>query len=265
MLFKQTNTKYQNKMTGSGNIYCTILQASLLCLLASLIQIVPLIEAQQLMSTMQKLKIPDEIVPMSGYVVPITVELNGNSIKPGDPVPAKNFKNLDLKNIKWDAYDSDARYTFMLLDLDRKPGLNGTMNIYNQFTSINIPGNQIGQGQVIVGFDPPSVPCHPSTKHRLLMLAFRQVETIDLVKIVNISAPAGPSPTRENLKLSEIIQRHRLTLEAANVFYAVGEANGICSGSMTIHSLASMSIVNLVSMVILVSTFVVRLSRGCAL
>lgn len=195
--------------------------------------------AQSLAAMTQKLKIPD-IIPITGSTSTIRVEINNNAVKPGDAIPARNFKNLDImKGVSWDVGSNyDARYTLMLLDLDRKlsnANNNGTHTIYNQYTSLNIPGNYIGAGQVIVAFDPPNVPCHPSTKHRLVMLAFHQDQNIDLADIAYISASAGHSPRRENIKLDDFISRHRLHLVAANVFQAVGEANGICSGSATVY------------------------------
>lgn len=254
--YNKTSRAYKMK----SNICCTITEASVLILLAFM-QII-MTEAS-LQSNMQKLKIPSDIVPVTGYTNTIKVELNGNVIKPGDPVPARNFKNLDFQKINWDA-DYEAKYTLMLLDLDRKPGTNGSLNIYNQFTSVNIPGNIINGGQSIVAFDSPNVPCQPSTKHRLVMLAFRQDQNIDLADIAYISAPTGPSQRRENFKLEEFISRHRLELAAANVFLAIGEANGICSASITIHSLQSMSF-GLVAMVMLTSVLAISTRRPTVL
>lgn len=191
--------------------------------------------AQSLYQSFQKLKIPD-LVPVTTSTATIRVELNGNVVKPADPIPARSFRNLDImKGVTWEISDNDAKYTLMLLDLDRKPNQNGTLNIYNQYTSLNIPGNQIVNGQAIVAFDPPNVPCQPSTKHRLVMLAFHQDQNFDLTDVAHISAPAGPSSRRENFRLDDFIKRQRLHLVAANVFLAIGEVNGVCSSSTTLQ------------------------------
>lgn len=191
--------------------------------------------AQSLYQTFQKLKIPD-LVPVTTSTATIRVELNGNVVKPGDPIPAKNFRNSDImRGVSWETSDDDVKCTLMLLDLDRKPNQNGTLNIYNQYTSLNIPGNQIANGQAVVAYDPPNVPCQPSTKHRLIMLAFHQDQNLDLADVAHVSAPVGHHVRRENFKLDEFIKRQRLHLLAANVFLAIGEVNGVCSAGATLQ------------------------------
>ena len=188
--------------------------------------------AQSLSSMAQKLKIPD-VIPITGSTSTIKVELNGNLVKPGDAIPARNFKSFEVNKVSWDA-DYDSKYTLMLVDLDRKSNSNVT-NLYNQYTNLNIPGNNVASGQVIVAFDLPNIPCHPSTKHRLVMLAFHQDQTIDLADIAYISASSGHSPRRELSKFDDFTSRHRLHLVAANVFQAIGEVNGVCSAATSIY------------------------------
>uniref|UniRef100_A0A6G1SPF0 OV-16 antigen n=1 Tax=Aceria tosichella TaxID=561515 RepID=A0A6G1SPF0_9ACAR len=188
--------------------------------------------AQSLYSMAQKLKIPD-VIPITGSTSTIKVELNGNVVKPGDAIPARNFKNFDVNKVTWDA-EYDSKYTLMLLDLDRKSNTNAT-NIYNQYTNLNIPGNMVASGQVIVAFDLPNIPCQPSTKHRLVLLAFHQDQTLDLADIAYISASSGHSPRREMNKFDDFTSRHRLHLVAANVFQAIGEVNGVCSAATTVY------------------------------
>lgn len=207
-----------------------------------------------LMSSMQKLKISPDIVYVNDDIAVIKVELHGNTVKPGDPVPARHFKDLNMAKISWEADDYTAPHTLLLLDLDRKPSSNLTQNIYNQYTSLNIPGSYINQGQTIVAFDTPIVPCQPSTKHRILMLAFQQDQNIDISEVAYMSASSGHSHKRENFKLREFIDRHRLKLVAANVFLAMGESNGVCSGSVTLHSIQSVSSIE-IAMVMAVTAF----------
>lgn len=207
-----------------------------------------------LLSNMQKLKISPDVIGVTDYTNTIRVELHGNVVKPGDPVPAKHFKDLNMAKITWDVNNFDNRYTLLLLDLDRKPGPNNTQNIYNQFTSLNIPGNVINAGQTIVAFDTPIVPCQPSTKHRILMLAFIQDQNIDISEVAYMSASSGHSVKRENFKLDDFIRRHRLDLAAANVFLAIGESNGICSGGSTLHSFHSLSTI-LIAMVTAITAY----------
>lgn len=210
----------------------TLLSASILILLCVGPQSTT---AQSLYNTFQKLKIPD-IIPVTTSTSTIRVELNGNVVKPGDPIPAKNFKNLDImKGVTWDVSGYEPKYTLMLLDLDKKPPTNGTLNIYNQYTNLNIPGNQIINGQVIVALEAPNVPCEVSTKHRLVILALHQDQNFDIADVAYISASAGHSARRENFKLEDFIKRHRLHLAAANVFVAIGETGSTCSGSITLH------------------------------
>lgn len=232
--------------SGFNDIYCTLSSTSL-----TLLILIACLGSQvhgSLTSSVQKLKIPD-LIPITSSTATVKVQLNGNDVKPGDSIPARSFKNLDFNKIHWDVSNYDARYTMMLIDLDRKlSGSNATWSIYNQYTNVNIPGNLIHGGQAIVAFDPPSVPCHPSTKHRLVLLVFHQDETLDIGSVAHISASTGPSPRRENFNLSDFMSRFRLDLVAANVFFAIGESGGICSGS-TPTTASSLSI--LISMVML--------------
>lgn len=192
--------------------------------------------ADSLQSTLVKLKISPDIIPIPSYTETIRVELNGNVVKPGDVVPARNFKDLKNDKISWSVSSHDARHTILLLDLDRKIGSqpSNQTQIYNQFTSINLPGAEINAGQTIVAFEPPVVPCSPSTKHRILMIALHQDQHIDLAEITYIAAASGSGDTRkrENFNLDQFIKRHRLTVTAANAFQAAGEINGVCSGSL---------------------------------
>lgn len=224
------------KSTMMNHIY--YLTAFLLTLCA--ISIVPISADRALSSALEKLKISPDIISIHDDLTTIKLELHGNNVKPGDPVPAKHFKDLNINKIHWDA-TFDDRHTVMLVDLDRKPGPNITQNIYNQFTSLNIPGNAIGAGQTIVAFEPPIVPCHPSTKHRILLLALKQEQNIDLKDVFYISASSGHSESRENFKLNDFVKRHRLELVAANILQAIGETNGVCSGSTTLHSIHSIT------------------------
>lgn len=162
----------------------------------------------------------------------IRLEANGNYIKPGDMVPAKNFKNIDMNRISWTGSDSD-RHTLLILDLDRKSGTNNSQIVYNQFTSINIPGHAINLGQALVAYEPPSVPCQPTMKHRILALACYQNQNIDIADIAYIAASTGQTKKRENFKLQQFLNKHQLTPVAANIFHAMGEANGVCSGSLS--------------------------------
>lgn len=190
-----------------------------------------------LYSTARKLQIPESLIPITGSTGLVQVQLNGNEVKPGDTVPAKSFRQLEFNKITWTVYSSDARYTLMLIDLDRKSiypqgQMNLThFNIYNQYTNINIPGNLINVGQTITAFDAPSVPCSPGVKHRLALLVFHQDEVIDMPELIHISASTGYSKRRENIQLQDIMTKAHLTLHAANIFQAVGESGGVCSGA----------------------------------
>lgn len=214
-----------------------------------------------LLTSMQRLKISPDIVNIYDDTGVIKVELHGNIVKPGDQVPARHFKDLNMAKITWESDDYSVPHTLFLFDLDRKPGSNSTQNIYNQYTSLNIPGNIINQGQAIVAFDTPTVPCQQSAKHRILMLAFKQHQNIDISDVAYISAPSGHSPKRENFKLKEFIERHRLGLDAANVFLAVGESNGVCSGSVALYSPQSVSLI-LIAMVMAVTVFGISSRRS---
>lgn len=221
-----------------NNIY--YLSALLLTLCAILLSQSQLVSADALLqSQLQKLKISPDIISVPSYVETIKIEVHGNVVKPGDPVPAKHFKDLNMDKITWDVSNFDARHTLVLLDLDRKPTLtsaNNSNSIYNQFTSLNIPGNVIKAGQNIAAFDTPIVPCPPSLKHRLLMLAFHQKQNIDISEVAYISTASGPNPKRENFKINEFMNKHRLELVAANVILAAGDPSGVCSGSSANHS-----------------------------
>lgn len=250
-----------HKMMNDHIYYLSALFMTLCCTLSIASQFAAAAADGSLQSVLQKMRIHPDTIEVDDSTQVIKVELHGNIVKPGDPIPARHFKDLSMGKIFWDPYDLTKSHTLMLLDLDRKPGSNVTQNIYNQYTSLNIPGNIINQGQTIVALDTPIVPCQPSAKHRILMLVFQQDQNIDISDAVNISAASGHSQKRENFKLSEFIQRHRLSLLAANAFFAMGEANGVCSGSITIHSLQSISTV-LIAMVIAVTAFALTSKRS---
>lgn len=243
-----------HKMMNDHIYYLSALLMTLCCTLSITSQFAAAAADGSLQSILQKMRIHPDTIEVDDSTQVIKVELHGNVVKPGDPIPARHFKDLSMGKIFWDPYDYSKPHTLMLLDLDRKPGSNVTQNIYNQYTSLNIPGNTINQGQTIVALDTPIVPCQPSAKHRILMLVFQQDQNIDISDAVNISAASGHSQKRENFKLSDFIQRHRLSLLAANAFFAMGEANGVCSGSITIHSLQNISTI-LFAMVIAVTAF----------
>jgi len=245
-----------NMITTMNCIYCLIL---VVCALSLSTQFALADSALQMSA--QKLKISPDIINIPSYLNTIKVELHGNNVKPGDPVPAKNFKDLNMAKISWDIESFEARHTLLLLDLDRKPaGSNATNNGYNQFTSLNIPGNAINAGQAIVAFETPVVPCQPSAKHRIVMLAYHQGQNIDISDVAYMSASSGQSSKRENFKLDEFVNRHRLELVAANVFQAIGETNGICSASSSLHSLQSVPSI-LIAMVMAV-TVAFRISKN---
>lgn len=215
------------------------------------------VQADSLLSNvLQKSKIYPEIIKESD-IYTIKLELNGNTVKPGDSIPAKYVKDLNILKINWDGSYPDDRTTVMIVDLDRKLGQNTTQSIYNQFTSLNIPGTSIGAGQTIVAFEPPIVSCNPSAKHRILLLALKQRQNIDLKDIFYMSASSGHSQSRENFKLNEFIERHRLEIVAANVLYAYGETNGVCNGGLTLHSIQNLSSI-LIAMVMLMTAFGIR-------
>lgn len=184
-----------------------------------------------LYNQLSKVKITPDIIDAS-YANLVQVYLHGKSIKPGDPIQARHFKEIDIFKTEWASSNSDAQHTLILLDLDRKLRANSSQtSFYNQYTSVNIPGHDVVRGQAIVSLEPPTVPCAPSVKHRILMLVFHQSQTIDLSDVVNIAAAPGQTSKRENFKLDTFMQRHRLSLIAANVFMAMGETNGVCSGA----------------------------------
>ena len=236
------------KVINCKDLNRTLLSASILILLCVGPQSTI---AQSLYNTFQKLKIPD-IIPVTTSTSTIRVELNGNVVKPGDPIPAKNFRNLDImKGVSWEPNSYDSKYTLMLLDLDKKPATNGTLNPYNQYTNLNIPLNQIINGQVIVALEAPSVPCQVSAKHRLVILAFHQDQNLDIADLAYIAASAGHSKTRENFRIEEFVKRHRLHLEAANVFLAISEPGSLCSAGMTLQPQNLTLLWTLIVMVIL--------------
>lgn len=233
------------------------LTALLLTLCAISFAPISSVQADTLLSNvLHKSKISPDIIKDSD-IYTIKLELNGNTVKPGDSIPAKYVKDLNILKITWDGSYVDDRTTVMIVDLDRKLGQNTTQSIYNQFTSLNIPGTAIGAGQTIVAFEPPIVSCNPSAKHRIMLLALKQRQNIDLKDVFYISASSGHSQSRENFKLNEFIERHRLEIVAANVLYAYGETNGVCNGGLTLHSIQSLSSI-LIAMVMLITAFGIR-------
>lgn len=213
-----------------------------------------------LQTQLSKFRVIAEVIDAS-YASPIQVYLHGKLLKPGDPIPARNFKDIDILKTQWAISNNDAQHTLILLDLDRKLRPNATqISIYNLYTTVNIPGHELVRGQAIVSMEPPVVPCSPTAKHRVLMLVFHQSQTIDISDIVNIAAGPGQATKRENFNLNTFIQRHRLNLVAANVFHALGETDGICSGSTSLNSLQSLS--SIVIAMVIVGTALLGIRPG---
>lgn len=208
-----------------------------------------LVQAADLQTVLRNFSINPDVVQIPTYTETIRINLNNNEVKPGDRVPAKNFKDLKNDKISWSVSSLDARHTLILVDLDRKsPGVNQSQ-IYNQFTSLNMPGNDINLGQTIVAFEQPVVPCiQPSAKHRMLMLAFHQPNQIDMADVFNIAASSGNSEKRKNFDLKDFARKNQLTVVAANAFYAMaGDAQGICSGAMSSTLMHSVSWLHLLA------------------
>lgn len=221
--------------------FCTRGAASLAALTFALLIIsistISMAHADLLADELAKHKVVPDHIDYE-YFKLLRINVNGNDVKPGASVPAKNVKNIDTNKLSWPGANDEARYTILLLDLDRKPLTNRTSQIYNQYTNINVPGQNIQLGQSVVAFEPPVVPCFPTTKHRILALTLHQSQNIDLKDIVYISASAGQSSARENFDLKSFIERHRLDPVAANMFLAYGDAGGVCNGATTLRSLS---------------------------
>lgn len=222
-----------------------------LALLAILTTVPSRIDAADSVNTvLRKMKIAD-IISAPSYLDQIKVDLNNNNVKPEDNVPAKHFKDLKNDRISWPNGGPDVRYTILLLDLDRRSSAQpNKTTIYNQFLSINLPGDQINLGQAIVAFEPPIIPCSPSSKHRILMLALQQDQHIDIASVASMAASSGSSEkVREGFDIKGFIERHRLTIVAANAFYAVGEASGLCSGASLLATPMSSLLMAIIAMV----------------
>lgn len=207
----------------------SVVQLLLVCSVLALLE--PAL-AQSVGQALQKLKINQDFatLPLSADLATIKLEIHDRAVKPGDQVPAKNVRDLNLAKVHWDVNGDESRYTLILLDLDRRQN-NLTTGAYNQYTNFNILGNNINSGQTFVAFDPPSVPCTANSKHRILLLALLQDQNIDIVSVSDMAASSGYSPRRENFKLDEFIKRHRLRPRAANLFLATGETGGFCSSA----------------------------------
>lgn len=212
----------------------SIVQVVLVCSLAMITLLQPS-WAQTVGQALQKLKINQDFasLPLTADLATIKLEIHDRAVKPGDQVPAKNVRDLNLAKVHWDVDSDDSRYTLILLDLDRRQN-NQTSSAYNQYTNFNILGNNINSGQTFVAFDPPSVPCAANSKHRILLLALLQDQNIDIVNVSDMAASSGYSPRRENFNLGEFIKRHRLRTRAANLFLATGETGVFCSSAKAI-------------------------------
>lgn len=213
-----------------------------------------------LQQAISKFKV-NEVVAIPSYVGNIKIKLGGNFVRPGDTVPAKSFRELEMKDISWDNNNYEAMHTVMMLDLDRgnKPA-NSTQGIYNQFTSLNIPANFITAGQSIVAFEAPTPPCTPSSKHRILVLALHQDQNIDISDVASMSASSGYSIRRENIRINEFITKHRLEIVAATVLSVVGDGGGLCNGSPAL----SASYI-LISMVMMITVYASSYNRRISL
>lgn len=202
----------------------------------------------------------NQIVDIPRFTETIKILINNQPVNPGDRVPAKNFKDFKNDRISWSVGSLDARHTLLMLDLDRRSAGSNLTQVYNQFTSFNIPGSEINAGQTVVAFEPPIVQCTPPSKHRILMLALLQPQNIDLVDVVNIAASSGKSKNRENFDLKSLVRSHQLTVVAANAFYALGDVNGICSGA---SALSVGSVALLVSPLVALLITARALNRHC--
>lgn len=250
----------QQQLLFISSIGASILLAATILLSSSAVQLVRASDSN-LLKELTNQKISPLIIDAS-YANQVEVYLHGAKLKPGVQVAARQFKEIDILKTSWAASNNDAQHTLIMLDLDRKLRASNQSqpeSPYNLFTTVNIPGHSIAQGQAIVSMEAPTVPCLPTQKHRILMLVFHQSQTIDLSDVINIAASPGQSGKRENFNLNTFINRHRLNLVAANVFMAVGEMGGVCSGAgaSLLNSFQSLS--SIVIEMVIVGTAVVTL------
>ena len=110
-------------------------------------------------------------------------------------IPVSNLSSL---SISWDdVSEMNAYYTFVIYDIDAPSTI--VNSVFIHMLVINIPGNNISRGQIIVPYTPPNPP-PGSGQHRYMVELYKQTGMINMT----------PLSRRERFNITQFISQHRL-------------------------------------------------------
>lgn len=108
----------------------------------------------------------------------LKVSYDGNEIQLGSLVERSLTKNSPT--VKYDGNANDI-YTLVMIDPDAPTPQNPTLAQYLHWLIVNIPGNEVENGQVLSSYVQPSPPKR-SDAHRYIFLVYKQPEFIPEAK-----------------------------------------------------------------------------------
>ncbi|XP_037953958.1 protein D3-like [Teleopsis dalmanni] len=146
---------------------------------------------------------PKEIAEIT-YADDVKVELGGELT----PTQVK-----DQPEVNWNA-ESDALYTLLMIDPDAPSRKNPIFREINHWFVVNIPGNKVADGQVVVEYR-GSGPPKDTGLHRYIFLVFKQSEKI----VTELFIPKTTREGRLNIKTRDYIDEFNLGNPIAGNYY----------------------------------------------
>lgn len=119
----------------------------------------------------------------------------------------------DEPAVKWDA-EEGALYTLLMTDPDAPTRKNPEVGEVRHWMVVNIPGNEVAKGQVVVAYV-GSGPPKDSGLHRYVFLVFKQHGNVE----TSISVPNTSRDGRLKTKTRDLIKEFNLGSPVAGNFY----------------------------------------------
>lgn len=111
-------------------------------------------------------------------------------------------------SVSWRA-NNETYYTLIMVDPDAPSHANATYRNMLHWLVVNIPGNNVTQGETITKYKGPG-PSKDSEFHRYVLLTYKQSS------MQNVTEPES----RKNFTVSEFVEMYKLTLDSGNFAYA---------------------------------------------
>ncbi|CAJ0951799.1 unnamed protein product, partial [Mesorhabditis belari] len=163
--------------------------------------------------------VPDVISSPPQSVLQVTYN-NGLTVNFGNELSRQQMMNRP--SVSWNA-DPNSLYTLIFTDPDAPSRANPTSREFKHWVVVNIPGNNVTQGQEVAGYRPAG-PGQGSGLHRYVFLIYKQNRKID----AGFNTPSKSTDARPGFNTNGFAQQKQLTLVAGNYFmcqYHQGDEN----------------------------------------